>query len=212
MELLLKKYGIPFALILFMLFLALSIYVHANPINTFDVSVTQSLQSQNWATPLFTTNKIVRAPAFRIIYIILIAIFVIMRRYGLNLFVAAAALSELLTGTIKTMMLRPRPYEKLASILDPTDGYSFVSGHTLEYTVMFWFLSYLVFAEIKTGALRYVMSIGFFLLPIIVGLGRVYTGAHWATDVIGSYLLGAMLLTLMKVRFKRAFEQKRRLK
>ena len=32
------------------------------------------------------------------------------------------------------------------------------------------------------------------ILVLLIGPSRVYLGAHWASDVLGSYVIGALLL------------------
>jgi undecaprenyl-diphosphatase len=207
-----RRSGLNVSLVMLLLFIVLSLYVYFHPITNFDIQVTQNLQSQSWAKPLLITNQIFRVAYFRIIYVILIAAFIIVKRYSLSIFAIAAAFSELISSAIKEIVSRPRPVEQFANILDPTSGYSFISGHALEYTILFGFLGYLALINIKTGMTRYILAAAFFLLPILVGLGRVYTGAHWVTDIIGSYILGGAILVSMICYCRRSFEPKRRFK
>ncbi|PIW22966.1 MAG: hypothetical protein COW32_01820, partial [Candidatus Aquicultor secundus] len=96
------------------------------------------------------------------------------------------------------------------TLYDHSTGFSYVSGHTLEYTLLFGFLGFLALLSAEGRTSRYVLSAVSFLMPLIVGLGRVYAGAHWVTDVVGGYLLGtAILLTLVCV-CRGAFEPKHR--
>ena len=34
------------------------------------------------------------------------------------------------------------------------------------------------------------------IIPLLVGISRIYLGAHFATDIIGGYLLASILLII----------------
>jgi undecaprenyl-diphosphatase len=62
------------------------------------------------------------------------------------------------------------------------------------YTVFFGFLLFLAYVLLKESWRR-TLLIGFFaVLVLLVGPSRIYTGEHWASDVAGAYLLGALTL------------------
>ena len=55
-------------------------------------------------------------------------------------------------------------------------------------------LVYLVGRSVKPMALRRAIQAALILVVIGMGASRVYMGLHWPSDVIGSYVFGAMAL------------------
>lgn len=207
-----KGYAISLVSVALILFLALAYYVVKNPINSFDTGVTLFMQSHSWDGFLRITNAVIASWSFRIVYLLLALAFILARRYPLVVFVLIAGASEIATTIIKVLIARPRPTAGTIVIYDPRKGFSFVSGHTLEYTLLFGFLGVLALYSAQNHPRRYVWAGLAFLMPLVVGLGRVYSGAHWLTDVIGSYLLGTAILILTVCLFRKAFEPKSRFK
>jgi undecaprenyl-diphosphatase len=74
------------------------------------------------------------------------------------------------------------------------DGGSFPSGHVLGemlvYGLLFWFAPRLFSSRVVVIALRVFCA----LVIVLGGPARLYTGAHWPSDVIGSMLLAALYL------------------
>ncbi|MCL6472857.1 MAG: phosphatase PAP2 family protein [Firmicutes bacterium] len=194
--------------ILLTLFAVLSFYVAAHPINNFDTTVTLFMQSQSWDSFLRTTNSIFASSAFRIVYVVLFVIFMVTRRYRRIVYLAAAGISEVISYAIKNVLSRPRPAAGLIKIYDPSTGFSFVSGHTLEYAIIFGFLGMMAIESAKERPIGYLWAAFSFIMPLIVGFGRVYSGAHWLTDTLGSYLLAAVILILLACLLGDAFIKK----
>ena len=100
---------------------------------------------------------------------------------------------------LKDVVGRARPdYFVLGS---QPSGLSFPSGHALFAMIFGGLLIILAGDLIKPVKLRWAIQIGLVLLIMAVGASRVYLGFHYPSDVLGSYLFGAMaLLGLVRVR------------
>lgn len=111
--------------------------------------------------------------------------------------------STFVSAVIKTLIARPRPDANLV-ILFGNFGKndSFPSGHVLFAMGFYGFLLFLAFTKLKKGNLKKIIIGLLITIIILMGLSRIYLGAHWFSDVLGSYLLGTLWLYLMVYFYK----------
>jgi undecaprenyl-diphosphatase len=98
----------------------------------------------------------------------------------------AAVLAIALFSIMKRVIRRPRPFERwsdLSCLMMPPDRFSFPSGHTLTAFAMYGSL----------GGLLPVLVPLLLTSAVLIGLSRVYLGAHYPTDVLVGGLLGTLL-------------------
>lgn len=109
----------------------------------------------------------------------------------------AAGSSLLLSSLVKLAIQRPRPAADLVDVIQELASFSFPSGHVMFYLGLFGFLIFLAFTLLRRSRLR-TLLIGLLASPILlVGPSRVYLGQHWASDVLGGYLLGGLWLAVL---------------
>ncbi len=104
----------------------------------------------------------------------------------------AAAHMLLACGLAKAYLKGPRPYflDDRVQTLDPTleESYGFPSGHTSGTVSIYGLIAAFYFHDFIPGWIM------FFMLCTLIGISRIYTGAHFITDVLGGALLGLLLL------------------
>ena len=94
---------------------------------------------------------------------------------------------------IKTIIARPRP--GVLRLVYET-GYSFPSGHAMVDTGFYGLLIYIAYKKIKKKTKRNAAIISLGLLIFLIGLSRIYLGAHYATDIIGGFIIGTLYLVI----------------
>ncbi len=104
------------------------------------------------------------------------------------------AVEALINLFIKVVIHRPRPSPNLVHVLANLRSYSFPSGHVMLYTTYFGFLLFLAYALLRRSWKRTLLMVIFGGLILLVGLSRVFEGEHWASDVLGGYLAGSLIL------------------
>lgn len=193
---------IAFYFLLFALFSVLAFFVHVYPIIPADIAITKEFQENPspWLNAFMVgVSYLGNQPIVFSLLILLTAIVFWLVRLRLEaLFIAGLSIvSTILNLLIKFIVNRPRPTANLVDIIQKASGNSFPSGHVMSY-VAFWgllfSLSLMLFKRDRWW--HYALLIVSALFVILVGPSRIYLGAHWASDVIGGYLFGGLLLGL----------------
>ena len=104
------------------------------------------------------------------------------------IFVASLTSSAaLFNWLLKLLISRPRPGNELNVL-------SFPSGHATYAVVFYGFLFYLTPRLVKQPLARSALQSLLILLILLSGASRIYLGAHWPSDILGSLILGGLLL------------------
>jgi membrane-associated phospholipid phosphatase len=179
-------------------FALLTILVSTTPSFAIDLQITRAIQSID--SPLFAGSmRLVSWPGFlpQSIFIpVLIALVFYLSglKWEASVSLLASVVSGLTNELIKGFIRRPRPAMEIVDVFRVLDSYSFPSGHVMFYTILFGFVWYLAYTLLKHSLQRsfFLCVFGFFILS--VGISRIYLGQHWASDVLGAYLLGGLIL------------------
>ena len=101
-----------------------------------------------------------------------------------------------LNKLIKIIIKRPRP-SHLHLIV--AKGFSYPSGHAMGSMSLYGFLLYLVYKKIKNKYLKVFLITILIYIIITIGLSRIYLGVHYASDVIGGYLLSLSIILMLEI-------------
>ncbi len=99
----------------------------------------------------------------------------------------------LLNVILKVSVERQRP-EVLRLALE--DGYSFPSGHAMVSTGFYGLLIYITYKKIRNKNIRNLIITLLTLLILLIGASRIYLGVHYATDVLGGFIIGTIYLVI----------------
>lgn len=99
----------------------------------------------------------------------------------------------LLWTVVKVLVARHRPAAALAA--GRFTGFSFPSGHATQAVAAWGLLAALAAAATRSWPRKVAAWTACALVTVLVGTARVYLGAHWPTDVLGGWALGALWLS-----------------
>jgi undecaprenyl-diphosphatase len=105
--------------------------------------------------------------------------------------------------SLKFIVARPRPDAELVRVAGVYHFESFPSGHVIFFVEFFGFLFFLSYVLLERGLLRRAALGVLGLLIALVGVSRIYLGAHWPSDVTGAYLAGGIWLMLCIESYRR---------
>ena len=129
---------------------------------------------------------------------IAVAIVLLWRRLpGDAALLAIASSFRLINGQLKELIESPRPPPDLVRISDHTDGYGFPSGHAAGALLVVGAIAWIAARHLRDpfNRRRIWLAAGFWIG--LAGIGRIYAGAHWPTDVIGAWLWSGPALGLL---------------
>ncbi|MFI5257735.1 MAG: phosphatase PAP2 family protein [Gemmatimonadales bacterium] len=110
----------------------------------------------------------------------------------------APAVAIVIFQIVKRIYARPRPLG-LGSGVD--SSYSFPSGHATASAAVCCTVAYVFWRE---GFVRRPTAIAFaVIVPLLVGMSRLYLNVHWATDVLGGWCAGVAIAALAAALYDR---------
>jgi membrane-associated phospholipid phosphatase len=126
------------------------------------------------------------------------ALLLMARRRREALFLAIAILgSVIMNGLLKLIFQRPRP--QLPWAQTPLD-FSFPSGHTMNSLVFYLALALIAWViwGPRVGIPAAIAAVG---LAVLIGVSRIYLGAHYFSDVAAGFLAGLAWLLIVSAGF-----------
>lgn len=123
-------------------------------------------------------------------------------------FLASALILEVSVYGLSSFLVgRPRPdVERLTSA--PTE--SFPSGHVAAAIVFYFGLAMVIGWHYRSSVVRTAAYVVATLITIGMFLSRLYLGMHFVSDMVASFFLGALVLTITKALLEKSLAEKRR--
>lgn len=182
-------------------FAVLAIFAHLDPYFSWDLEISEHFNWQNFTPPgllpfmLFISTFGNRWIPYALTTATAIVFLLFRRRSEAAGLVLSAGGSALLNSLLKLLIARPRPTHDLVPIYRDLITQSFPSGHVTFYVCYFGFLFFVAYALLPHGSALRRLALTLTALPVLlVGLSRVYLGAHWPSDTLGAYLWSGVWL------------------
>ena len=158
---------------------------HQNPI---------AHQAFAWASAVGSFRSVFWLSVLGAAYLVVIG-----RRRG----VAACLLAPLLSLPVYTGIRRFYPHARPPSVAGLAEGTSsFPSAHTTASAAVYCTLAYVLWREgILPAPISLVVAV---VMPLLVGVSRVYLDVHWAGDVIGGWVAGILIAALARLVYNRS--------
>jgi undecaprenyl-diphosphatase len=94
---------------------------------------------------------------------------------------------------LKQLFQRKRP---LSPLLKAARGLSFPSGHAIMAVTFYGLLVYVLQHTIDIGWMKFLLTFLLVILVILIGFSRVYLRVHYASDVLGGFIIGLLWLLI----------------
>lgn len=202
-----KKYYIPFTLLV--LFITNSILVINNKYVSIDDSVHNFIMkfSSEMTTTFMKIFTFLGSTPFITGLCVLVFVILLYKKQKEYAYKCAGILviSTLINNIVKVIVRRPRP--EYITVVENT--FSYPSGHTMASVTLYGFLIYFILKSKISKTYKIVFSIVLGIIPVLVGISRIYLGAHYFSDVFGGALLSIMLLSSIDIIYDKTLNRKK---
>jgi membrane-associated phospholipid phosphatase len=180
-------------------FALLALLAHFNTYFAWDLIISRSLQSLN-SPAMFVFMRGVSLFGDQLIPwglagVTIIIFLVTGRRSEAAGLLLSTGGGQFLNSILKRLIARPRPSNDLIEVFRSLTTQSFPSGHVTFYVCYFGFLFFASYALLARGSMVRRVCLTITALPVLlIGMSRVYLGAHWPSDTLGAYLSSGLWL------------------
>jgi membrane-associated phospholipid phosphatase len=109
---------------------------------------------------------------------------------------------------LKPVFDRDRPLADFRDVVASEKNESFPSGHSMGSLVGYGLAAYLLLLGVQHRRWRFAILTVVLLLVLAIGFSRVYLGAHYLSDVVAGYLIGACWLIAAVALLERSRRRK----
>lgn len=110
------------------------------------------------------------------------------------LLLGTVAGSIILNSLLKNVFQRDRP---TINIILEASGHSYPSGHAMMALALYSTLAFIAWHYVKTTTSRLALILFAILMILLVGMSRIYLGAHYPSDIVGGYVASGLWVTIM---------------
>lgn len=121
---------------------------------------------------------------------------VVSRNVRLSLFLVLVLVLRLAGVLLKPAFDSPRPTSDVVQLLKPFEGTGYPSGHSMTAAMVATMLILLVWNYSRILWLQLAVTITMIGVAILVGWSRIWSGAHWPSDVLGGWCYGVAMVLL----------------
>lgn len=163
-------------------------------IRNLDANVTNAITSWPAALkPVFAGITLLGDPFFTITIGLAVALYGYLQANTRLIFAGILVWATLGVGAIlKLLFGRERPLTEYAANMK-FQTLSFPSGHTSGATIAYGLLAYLAW-QMLPQPWNYIVTGVLIAIIVLIGISRIYLGAHFPSDVIAGWLLGGIAL------------------
>jgi undecaprenyl-diphosphatase len=165
-----------------------------------DALHTFALENPSFVAAMRTFSDSGSSLAWQIVTVVVTAILLLRRHWRLAVFtVVTISVSSLLNSAVKDLVNRQRPLVSQPFVNEP--GASFPSGHSQAAVVGYGVLLLLLLPALNHTWRRVAATIAV-VMVVGIGFSRVALAAHFVSDVLAGFALGAVWLGLMTAVFR----------
>ncbi|WP_224244654.1 phosphatase PAP2 family protein [Hyalangium gracile] len=170
--------------------LVIGVIMAHTPLLPGDVAITRAVQALSPGTqwvPVFVSTGY--APTkFILMALALLAVWRIAGLRTAAVVLVAIVLEQLLAEQSKALFGRPRPSRELVQVMGNPSGFSFPSSFITLYSVTVGSLLFVARRAARGGVRTGITIVGSALL-VLAAVARIVPGAHWPSDVLGTYVI-----------------------
>ena len=162
-------------------------------LDTFIYNIIIKMQSDS-VTQIFKAITFLASTKFILCLNIIALIIYIIKKIGNLLLIKENSIFSVVSNNlIKFLIKRPRP--NVLRLVTETN-YSYPSGHAM-ISVLFYGT---IITLLNRNNIKYrkIINIILMLIILLVGVSRIYLGVHYASDIIGGYLISTGILLFTK--------------
>lgn len=180
-----------------LIFALLSILICTNIIKPFDTFMYEliTFKMNDTFTNIYKVITFLGSTLFIILLcIFFFLLFIFLKKKNIGIIISSVLIiSTIFNNLLKIIFCRVRP--DVIKLVHES-SYSFPSGHTMASVSMYGILIYILLKSNINKKLKVCLITFLSILPILVGLSRVYLGAHFISDIIGGFLVSIILLLI----------------